>query len=47
MGAKYARENGWLFMEVSAKTDHNVKSAFLTLASHTYTAVSGETPEAK
>ena len=27
-GADYARENGWGFIEVSAKEDINVKSAF-------------------
>ena len=45
MGANYARENGWLFMEVSAKQDINIKSAFLTLASHVYKEISGNDNE--
>ena len=28
VGAEFARENGWGFMEVSAKTDLNIRSAF-------------------
>ena len=42
MGANFARENGWLFMEVSAKQDLNIKSAFMTLASRIYSTVTGQ-----
>lgn len=36
VGAEFARENGWGFMEVSAKTDLNIKSAFSTLVNNIY-----------
>ena len=42
MGSNFAKENGWLFMEVSAKADINIKSAFLSLTSSVYTAITGE-----
>ena len=37
MGAEYAREKGWGFMEVSAKEDINIKAAFTTLVSNIFT----------
>lgn len=36
MGAEYAREKGFGFMEVSAKEDINIKSAFSTLVSNIF-----------
>ena len=39
MGAEYAREKGWGFMEVSAKADINVKTAFSTLVSNIFQVV--------
>ena len=36
MGAEFAREKGWGFIEVSAKEDINVKSAFSTLVSNIF-----------
>ena len=39
MGAEYAREKGWGFMEVSAKEDINVKTAFATLVSNIFQVV--------
>lgn len=36
MGSEYARENGWGFLEVSAKTDLNIKAAFRSLMSNIY-----------
>ena len=43
MGSNYARENGWLFMEVSAKQNINIASAFLSLTSHIHQAIAGGT----
>ena len=39
MGAEFAREKGWGFMEVSAKEDINIKHAFSTLASNIYSVL--------
>jgi len=36
MGAEYAREKGWGFMEVSAKEDINIKTAFSTLVANIF-----------
>ena len=36
MGAEYAREKGFGFMEVSAKEDINIKSAFSTLTTNIF-----------
>ena len=36
MGSEYAREKGWGFLEVSAKEDINVKSAFSTLVQNIF-----------
>ena len=36
MGSEYARTNGWGFLEVSAKTDLNIKAAFRSLVSNIY-----------
>jgi hypothetical protein len=36
MGAEFAREKGWGFMEVSAKEDINVKTAFSTLVTNIF-----------
>ena len=36
MGAEYAREKGWGFIEVSAKEDINVKTAFATLVTNIF-----------
>ena len=36
MGAEYAREKNWGFMEVSAKADINIKSAFQTLVQNIF-----------
>ena len=48
MGAEYAREKGWGFMEVSAKADINVKTAFSNLVSNIFQVVTktsgGEVP---
>ena len=33
---EYAREKGWGFMEVSAKEDINIKSAFTTLVQNIF-----------
>ena len=46
LGSNYAKENGWLFMEVSAKQDINIKSAFLSLTSNIYSAITGDVPKA-
>ena len=39
MGAELAREKGWGFMEVSAKEDINIKTAFSTLCSNIFQVV--------
>ena len=39
MGAELAREKGWGFMEVSAKQDINIKTAFSTLCSNIFRVV--------
>ena len=47
MGQEYAREKGWGFMEVSAKEDINIKSAFATLVSNIFqvvTRTNGDAP---
>ena len=36
MGAELARNKGWGFMEVSAKEDINIKSAFQTLVTNIF-----------
>jgi hypothetical protein len=36
MGAEFASEKGWGFMEVSAKEDINVKTAFSTLVTNIF-----------
>ena len=36
MGQEYAREKGWGFIEVSAKEDINIKTAFTTLVSNIF-----------
>ena len=38
MGAEFARQKQWGFMEVSAKEDINIKSAFQTLVNNTFQA---------
>ena len=39
MGAEYAREKGFGFMEVSAKEDINIKSAFSTLTTNIFSVL--------
>ena len=39
MGAEFARQNGWGFLEVSAKTDQGIKAAFKSLITNVYTLV--------
>ena len=39
MGAEFAREKGWGFMECSAKQDINVKTAFSTLVTNIFQVV--------
>ena len=39
MGSELARENGWGFMEVSAKEDINIKSAFANLVTNIFQVI--------